>query len=293
MDNVRAIVQINYSGPAARCLISIATGVLEIIAKVGDPGAETFDPDFGDDGVLSVSGTANVSTLISLINTFDGYEAVLVSGDQLAPVPGIYSTTIQAPGVISIYGSSSLQGNALIGWDTAKVFLKLDESQKDMVEMLINSVSDYFEKNYLRRVQRAIYSRYLEGKGSDYLVLPDFPVTGLELRIDTAHLFGDDTIIPETDIDLDADSGIVYLLARCFPIGRKTIKVEYTAGFETIPFDLQQAALESVSYNLKRLAGQGALGVKSVTAPSGGATVYELSIPFNARQIFESYRGIR
>ena len=67
--------------------------------------------------------------------------------------------------------------------------------------------------------------------------------------------------------------------------------ITYTAGYVTVPPDLEHAVIESIAYLWKRLRSR-AIGTRSVTA-DGVTTQFEIDIPIPAMRVFQSYGRTR
>lgn len=187
---------------------------------------------------------------------------------------------------------STLTADALVSWDMIQIYLgtandPLDYEDQAYTEGLINAVSARANMMTGRKLRSRAATVTLDGNGRDIILLPEFPVDSVaEVRIDTKREFGDETIIPSASYDVYED-GRLYVEPRV-PFARRCVRVTYTAGFEPVPDDLQQAVVESVAYSWKRLRSR-AIGTQSITA-EGVTTQFEIDIPIPAKRVFESYR---
>lgn len=113
---------------------------------------------------------------------------------------------------------------------------------------------------------------YLDGTGTDALILPEPPVTAVEIV--TLDAENAETEVAETDYRLDPDAGIVYLLGDRWPLGRRNVKVTATGGYElphdgtpgTLPPALQMVVIQVAA----RLYGTAGTGGGVVTSRSIG-----------------------
>lgn len=137
--------------------------------------------------------------------------------------------------------------NALITLDAIKPYLDIEDNSKDIIiEDLINSASTFVEKYTCRKFNKQSYNESYEGSGTNKLVLKQYPIITLT---DGADL----TILHEEGILIK--SGIWHK--------GKTYKIEYTAGFDIIPFDLQMLVKELVVKKFLILTNpDGALALK-------------------------------
>jgi hypothetical protein len=194
----------------------------------------------------------------------------------------------------------ALKDYALVSFDTAKTLFSLIDKEKDLVEFLINSVSLEAESIAKRPLAIREHTVILDGRGNDTIILPTYPVSSItSVAIDSLRTFGIDT--ETTDYFLNEKKGLIRFGFRIADVP-DTVKVVFTGGYGTlpdpivegdvpddIPDDLVRAVLETVMWNLARFRDKG-FGKKSETI-DGMSVGFEISVPFNARLVFESYRG--
>jgi len=140
-----------------------------------------------------------------------------------------------------------------------------DNSQDSLLTNLINRATDIIEKYCNgRRFASTIYTNEeYDGKGSDYLNLKHYPVITLTSIDGRSGDFSspswsalDDAFYKSID-----NAGQIYYSGG-FTRGVRNYRVNYTAGFATIPNDLQQACITLVAF-LKNQTK--ATGMKSET----------------------------
>lgn len=121
-----------------------------------------------------------------------------------------------------------------------------------LLARLISAASEAVERYLNRRILTATYTAVMfDGNGSALLPLPQSPVTAVSLlkvngvtqRASTSYGDGGYKF---TDGAVYFDSG-----ANRFPVGLRNIEVTYTAGFATVPVDLDQAVIEMVTTDYK------------------------------------------
>lgn len=140
---------------------------------------------------------------------------------------------------------TTLNDNALMTLAQARDHLQIapaDTSQDDRITQYINAISDHFERHCDRKLVSQDYSHLFTGDGSALLVLWQFPVTAVSaVYVDRTQTFGAGSQI--TDFQIHREFAISRRQKYVFPKWPLGIKVNYTAGYETIPFDLVQAGL--------------------------------------------------
>lgn len=109
-----------------------------------------------------------------------------------------------------------------------------------------------------RVIEQASYSRQFSGEGVQELLLPHYPIVGTpQVWIDQSFQFGSNTLlVAQQDFTWEPYYGILLRLTGDlfeewhvhtyhphWPVGTLNIKVGWTGGFETVPADLQRAAV--------------------------------------------------
>lgn len=135
----------------------------------------------------------------------------------------------------------------------------------DLLDNLIARASVMIESRLGRSVVQASYTEYVDGDGSEYLNLrqgPVISVTGL------AYATHDSSGITTTSVDAgtyitygnEADwlmGGFLRSNGGCFNRGRKNYEVKYSAGWAAVPYDIEQLAIDVVTwlFNQRKDAG--------------------------------------
>lgn len=159
---------------------------------------------------------------------------------------------------------------ALITVGQAKTFLGIT-GQDELLTDLINAVTTYIESKCHRRFKESTYTQeLLDGKGSYEVTLKNYPVTTftlLEKRNATDNTNSWNTVDTD-DYYIDTDSGLLTSVCK-FSNGIQNYRATYTAGYATIPYDLQYACAVIVGDFLKKAKSAGikleSLGDHSIT----------------------------
>lgn len=118
------------------------------------------------------------------------------------------------------------------------------------------------------------------------------PITSLHQSTDTPRVYDADSLLVEdTDFIIDPQSGLVYKVSSSWSEKPRAIKVIYQGGYATIPKDLEQAAIETVLYNLP-MAREKLYHVTGEEHGDGIIRGVRLQIPMTAQQVFEGYRRV-
>lgn len=135
----------------------------------------------------------------------------------------------------------ALNANALTTVAICKKWLKipdLETSLNDVLEIMINGFSDEVEAFTGRKLKSQSITEKKHGRGSNMVLLHEWPVTAVsEVKIN-----GD--VLVASDYEIADQGTCLVLLNGTFPRGYNNIEITYTAGYTTIPADLQQAVLD-------------------------------------------------
>lgn len=165
---------------------------------------------------------------------------------------------------------------------------------------LITAASAAIAKYCKREFPLTVYaSEYYHGNGGVTMFLRHFPVT-LMTSIVVVESAGTTVTIAGTQFDLHTNTGEIRFIRNCtagycyFPAGFNNLQANYTAGFATVPEDVQEACAHLCAY----MYGLGSLtpGVKSEKlgdyAKSFGSVGAE-TWPVMVRGLLDQYRNIR
>lgn len=183
---------------------------------------------------------------------------------------------------------------ALVSRDAVKTYLGLnDTAHDDRIDQLIDAVSESIELYCGRPFARASRTEQYDG-GGDALVLRCRPVASIEsVRDDPALDFPAASELDASAYVLYPDEGVLQLLGgRHFLPGARNVRVSYTAGYETIPPAIAQAA-EILVAHFHHRGRQGADGVSSETLGSYVVSYDTGEWPHQARGLLAEFRETR
>lgn len=188
----------------------------------------------------------------------------------------------------------SLKPNALTTLSMAKSHLSIGASdvlQDARIELFINAASEKIER-YTNRtlVSQGTIAELQHGRRENILLLKQWPVIAVsEVSIDyTAAHTAPANVVLASDYTVSDDSNSLLLINSTFPVGFNNIKVSYTAGYVTVPSDLELAALWLVEwFYLMRTRGD--MGRKTIS--KGGESVGVLdAMPPMIAEMLEFYK---
>lgn len=142
----------------------------------------------------------------------------------------------------------ALNANALTTLAMAKTFLKIPNSETSLdslVEFYINSASQYIERETDRKLKLQSHTEIRHGRKQNLLLLKEWPVTSItSLKIANDGDFSSpDSLVDPSEYQIGDDQNSIVLYDRIFPNGYNNIQAVYTAGYATIPSDLEMATL--------------------------------------------------
>ena len=146
----------------------------------------------------------------------------------------------------------------------AKLWLGVTNASDDLLlTRIVSSASVFIQEWVARPLLAQSFTFTASGRGSTKLVLPNYPITAV------ASVTVDGQGIPASTGPLSSgytfDAYQVYLLGYGFNNGINNVVVAYTAGYATVPLDIEQACLEIVGSMYRRrdridLVSKGAQG---------------------------------
>ena len=186
----------------------------------------------------------------------------------------------------------SLETYALATVADVKDFLGLGataEPDESLFETLINNVSVFFASYCgVDQFKSKTYTEYHDGNGSRFVFPYQTPInTVIELNEDSDWVWGSDTTIGEDDYRIVDKAYIVY--DGLFAIADQSIKIEYNAGYATIPLDLKQACIEEVVRKYKHRRD---LDVSSKSAQDGTTSYITKDLLPSTKLTLDKYRRV-
>lgn len=184
--------------------------------------------------------------------------------------------------------------NQLVSVDDALSFIGIasDDERMSKLQMYINAASWFCNNHTHRKLKTRSLTEYYNGDGTNVLLMNNYPITAItHVYDDLNRAYGSDTEIDSSDLAYmpnDLACKIVYD-GGAFSVGIKNIKAEYTAGYTTIPWDLQQACLELVAYYWKNTE-EGRFGLISQQLADGSVRLETTTIPASVRQVLDLYK---
>ncbi|MBI2560299.1 MAG: phage gp6-like head-tail connector protein [Planctomycetes bacterium] len=165
-----------------------------------------------------------------------------------------------------------------------KAYLGVTGSADDsLIENLIDRVTEFVQRYCNRKFIRSTYDEYYDGNGTVYLFLSSYPIVSVEL------LEIDAIAKASADYAIYADAGMIRLKDGKFSEGVLNVHVTYTAGYASIPKDLEQACTEIVAMKYYN-RGTEKFGVTVRNFGEGGAVSYASTLPSEIKDVLDLFK---
>lgn len=125
---------------------------------------------------------------------------------------------------------------------SVKEYLGVSGTSEDaLISRLIDQATDFIHSYCGRIFPQASYDEYYDGDGTEGLLASQYPIQSVTL-LSVGGLSRD----PSSYV-VYGQLGLIRLKNGAFPRGKKNIRLQYTAGYLTIPRDIEQACVELVA----------------------------------------------
>jgi hypothetical protein len=149
---------------------------------------------------------------------------------------------------------TTLASNALTTRSKVYTFRQLDGKQAEgtsdfnlMVDYCINAISEGFENYCQRTFALTTHTETYNGAGAEFLYTNNYPITSVSgLYDDESWGWGSDTAFAANDYKISNDKKSIRLYDSIFFDEEENVKIIYTAGYSTIPADLETACIMEV-----------------------------------------------
>ena len=143
-----------------------------------------------------------------------------------------------------------LVSHALVSLADTKVFLGATSLSDDQIKLYINMATDMIESATGRRFKSTVYSNQVfDGNGEKEILLPQYPVTAFSsLEKNGAYDNSSQWEVVDTEDYWREDAYGRIIGQFRFSCGTGNYRASYTAGYTTIPYDLQFACMKIVQF---------------------------------------------
>lgn len=187
-----------------------------------------------------------------------------------------------------------LRSNALVTLEAVKLHLGLAPSnvaEDARLELFINAASAFIETYCSRRFKSQSYTELQSGRQNNYIVPLHFPITAIsEIRISNTSAWSDAATLVSDEDYLISDYGTSIQLWFNVLHGYNNVRIIYTAGYTTLPSDLELAAMWAVEwyYRHRQRADMG-----KISTSKGDESIGILaSMPPQITEILNGYKRL-
>ena len=181
-----------------------------------------------------------------------------------------------------------MAANDLTNLADVKGWLNINDTNSDtLLTRLITAASQFMQTWMNRTIAEAAYTETRNGVYSDRIAVANFPL----VSVSSVTVDGQ-AILPSPD-GIQAgyvfDQRFIYQLQGKFTRGTQNVQLAYTAGYVVVPFELEQACIELVSwrYREKDRIGMSSKGL------AGETTTFSLKdIPPTTLAMLNNYKKV-
>ena len=125
-----------------------------------------------------------------------------------------------------------------------------DQVSNNLLSDLIDRVTIEIQTYCMRTFDNQEYTEYHSGEKVSFIYTKQFPITSV------SGIWSDTSLCWDSDALIGSDEYIVFedhiqLKDTYFTAGRNNVKMIYTAGYTTIPLDIQQVCIDETGRRFK------------------------------------------
>ncbi|MBW1777359.1 MAG: phage head-tail connector protein [Deltaproteobacteria bacterium] len=163
---------------------------------------------------------------------------------------------------------------------------------------LVNRVDQWIKSYCGRKIEDDDYSyltddaeAILDGNNDDELILPEYPINSVTtVRINEVAYDESESVFGSGWYIRNASAGILGLRGYKWLGGKSNIELVYNAGYETVPTDLVQAAIEICAMKLRKGPKEHEIGVTGRQLIDGSETISAKDVLDSTRETLDFYR---
>ena len=180
-----------------------------------------------------------------------------------------------------------------------KDYLEIDDtSQDDILAILISAASEYMKTETGFEWVETEYKELIDGEDTETLILTQKPIISVESLVidgdtigsDNYYIYSNSGMLKRKDVGV-YNVGYLHSFRKglLFPHGQQNIEVEYTAGYEDVPQDLQKAVWSMVNSQIEGKEYEGleqySIGDETIKWRANG-------LPAEAQQTIMKYKSV-
>lgn len=174
---------------------------------------------------------------------------------------------------------------------SVKTYGGITDTTKDaLLSALITAASAAVEQYIGRIIQQQSYTALMDGNGAALLPLPQYPISAVSVVEINGVAVGANSTWGDGGFAHDGDRSLYFPgEGRVFPVGKRNVKVTYTAGYASVPADLAQAVNELVLSDMKN---RDHIGWQSKSLAGETITLDLRAMPPSAKSVIDAYRDV-
>jgi hypothetical protein len=161
----------------------------------------------------------------------------------------------------------------------------------DKLSPIITAVSAWIKSNLNRDILQTSYTEILNGTGGQQIMTANYPVTAItQVLVDGVDVTANAITDGRRVISLVyPNSGTPWAGVSIFRRGIMNVVLEYTAGFATVPFDIEHVACRIVAWGYNESSR-----LQQVSKSMGGEVVSfsQLSVPNWAKDSLNNWKKV-
>jgi uncharacterized phiE125 gp8 family phage protein len=168
--------------------------------------------------------------------------------------------------------------------ENVKAWLGLKAEQTDndaLLARLIVAASAFFERETDRKLLRQQHVEVRDGNGHSIMLFREYPVTAV------ASVVVEGLQIPASAVGFTETK--LVLVGYAFSRGAANVTITYTAGYETVPADVEQAVIDLVAFRYRERDRIG-LASKGMAGETTAFIVRE--VPPSVARVLNDYRRV-
>ena len=189
--------------------------------------------------------------------------------------------------------------SSLTTLEDTKEYLEIDGTDKDnLLQQLIGAASQFIKTETGYEWVETTYKELIDGERTETLILTQKPIisvtslviNGETIGSDNYYIYNESGMLKRQDVGI-YDVGYTHSFRRglLFPRGQQNIEVQYVAGYDDVPYDLQKAVWSMVNTQLESKNYEGlesySIGDESIKWRASG-------LPAEVQQTIMRYKSV-
>lgn len=165
---------------------------------------------------------------------------------------------------------------------------QISTSDEAVVGILIGVVSSIVESYCNRTFEKTDYNKLYNGNGLDYIFVENYPINSIT-SLTEEDKNGTTTYTYASTEYVFNNEGIITLRGYRFTSGLQNIRIQYNAGYQSLPKDLEYACIQFVLFLYNDRRGE-KLGIRYKALGDGGTEAYQVGIPDKVKMVLNMYK---